>query len=343
MIYSKLYLQDLCNNDFDVKSICNKNICISGATGLIGSYFIDYLLTSKDFHGIIFALVRNIDNAKQRFYKFVKDKRLHFIMYDFEEPLNFDDRVDVIIHAASLTDPIGYSKFPVETMSINIFGLSYLLNLCKQKNSSFIFLSSCEVYGINPKENLKENDYGYINILDSRASYNEAKRCCETFCVSFAKEFNADVKILRLSRVFGPTMKMSDSKALSQFIRNGLLRQNIVLKSAGTQKFNYTYVSDVVGALIILISRARQTDMPISYNFTNTELYSLKEIATYIATLSKTSVIFDIPSEIEKQGYSKSTISSMDCSLFESIYGFAAKTPVFEGIKKTISILQSKE
>ena len=342
MIYTDLYLNDLKKNNFDINQLIYSNICISGGTGLIGSYLIDYLLSNLKYKGKIFALVRNVDIARSRFNLFNSDERLVLLPYDMKSPIRIDDKIDFVVHAASLTDPINYSKFPVETMKVNIFGLTYLLDFCASKNSRFLFLSSCEVYGENNHENLKENDYGFIDILNPRASYNEAKRCCETYCAAYKHEYNIDVKVLRLSRVYGPTMKMTDSKALSQFIKNSLRKENIVLKSLGNQLFNYTYVSDVIGAIIRVLSIKDNSDLNISFNFSNTELHSLKEISNFIASLSGTKVIFENPTSLEKAGYSKSIVSSMDCSLFKKIFGFSAEISIFEGIKRTLDVLRSQ-
>lgn len=343
MEYNELYIEELSHNRFSTEFLNYKNICISGATGLIGSYLIDFLLINNNFKGKIYALVRNVDSATIRFSKFLKDSRLIFVKYSLESYLDIDDEIDFIVHAASLTDPINYSLHPVETMKVNIFGLNYLLSFAKEKNARFLFLSSCEVYGNNIKRDLSENEYGYVDILDTRSSYNEAKRCCETFCASYAKEYSVNITILRLSRVFGPTMKLEDTKAISQFIKNSLNGENIVLKSKGDQLFNYTYVSDVIGAILSVFRKTFDVNTPISFNFTNTELHNLKEIASFCSQLSNTSVVYDLPSSVEKRGYSKAVVSSMSCKLFNEYFDFIPQVTLFEGISRTYKILKGED
>lgn len=338
MIYSDIYKKSILELNFDYHLYDNKTICISGATGLIGSYLIDYLLMHNDSRVRIIALVRNIDKAKIRFCEFKNDDRLTFIKANLSLQIIVDDDIDYVIHAASLTDPKNYSLYPVETMNVNMFGTSNLLKLALQKKAKFLFLSSCEVYGENSKKNLKEDEYGYIDILNPRACYNEAKKASETLCVSYKKEFNLDVLILRLSRVYGPTMKLEDTKALSQFINNALNNENIILKSTGEQLFNYTYVGDVVNAILIALINENKE---ICYNFASSELVPLKEIAYSIAKFSKSTVEFDLPNDIEKVGFSKANISSLDSTKFFIEFNINAQTSLVNGIEKTINLLKT--
>ena len=68
--------------------------------------------------------------------------------------------------------------------------------------------------------------------------------------------------IPRLTRSYGPTMLMTDTKAISQFIRKGIAGEDIVLKSAGTQYYSYTYVADAVSGLLTVLLKGR-TAKPI--------------------------------------------------------------------------------
>lgn len=339
MKYIEKYLKEikLSLEDIDLTSLKNKTIVISGATGLIGSYFIDSLLIDKQRKVKIIALVRNIDKAKERFKYFINDSRLIFKTVNLSQSIEIDEDINYVIHAASLTDPYNYAIHPIDTMITNFLGTKNMLELASNKTAKFMFVSSCEVYGKNDSQLIKEDDYGYLNILDPRSCYNESKKASETLCVCYRKEKGINVVIPRLSRVYGPTMKIEDTKALSQFIKKGINNEDIVLKSAGTQLFDYTYVADVVRAMIVLLIKPNNN---IAYNVCSGELVKLKDIAKFIADNSNTKVVFEIPDDIEKSGYSKSQISSMDSSLFISEYNFKFKYCLFDGINNTLSILK---
>lgn len=339
MFYSPEYLNEIVHvfEDIDLSKFEGKTICLSGATGLIGSYLIDSLLVVPNRDIKIIALVRNIDKAQDRFFYFISDRRLEFKEVNLSEKIEIDEPIDYLIHLASLTDPLNYSLHPISTMNTNYLGTKNLLDLASKKSAKFMFISSCEVYGKNESHLIKENDYGYIDILDSRSCYNESKKASETLCICYQKEKGIDVVIPRLSRVYGPTMKVEDTKVLSQFINKALNKENIVLKSKGEQLFNYTYVSDVVRALIILLINKNQH---VAYNINSDELIKLKEIAEHIAKIANTRVIFDIPDEVEAKGYSKSNVSSLDNSLFINEYNFKYQMKLFDGIENTIKLIK---
>lgn len=337
MKYNDLYLSELYDFNSQIKKLSKKNLCISGATGLIGAYLIDSLLVNENNDIKIIALVRNLQAAEKQFSKFANDERLIFIKINLNDNIEIDYDIDYIVHAASMTGPINYSLHPVEIMEINILGTNNLLKLAQKKRAKFIFISSSEVYGTNVKFGLKEDEYGYVDILNPRSCYNEAKKASETLCVSYNKEYGVDVVILRLSRVYGPTMKINDSKALSQFIIKTLNSDDIILKSDGTQLFNYTYVSDVVSAILIVLDCKNKS---MAYNVSSSEVLMLKEVAEKCAKLSRSSVKFELPDQIEQTGYSKAMVSSLDSSAFVSEFQWECKVKFEIGIEKTINILK---
>ena len=162
-----------------------------------------------------------------------------------------DIKPDIIIPLASNTHPLAYSQYPVETMLINIKGAEHALNLAVETGATVLYPSTVEVYGNAIGEDTFSEDYtGKLNLSTSRSCYTESKRSAEAMCQSFIAEKGAKVKIVRLSRLFGPTMLMTDSKASSQFIKKALAHEDIILKSEGNQLFSYTYITDAVRAML---------------------------------------------------------------------------------------------
>ena len=144
--------------------------------------------------------------------------------------------VDYVIHLASNTHPLQYSLDPIGTITTNVFGTYNTLEFAKKQHAvRYAFASSNEIYGENrgDKELFDESYCGYIDSNTLRAGYPESKRCSEALCQAFNKQENIDVVIPRLTRSYGPTMLMSDTKAISQFIKKALANEDIVLKSEG--------------------------------------------------------------------------------------------------------------
>lgn len=222
----------------DINRLYGKSFMISGATGLIGVCLIDALmhLNKKGANITIYALGRNREKAALRLGEYFEDSNFHFVEREASESLLELPKVDVIIPLASNTHPLAYSKYPIETININVKGAEQALEKALACNAMVLYPSTVEVYGNARGDDDFTEDYtGKLNLATSRACYTESKRLSEALCQSYIAERGAQVKIVRLSRVFGPTMLMSDSKASSQFIQKALAGENIVLKSKGEQ------------------------------------------------------------------------------------------------------------
>ena len=147
-----------------------------------------------------------------------------------------------------------------------------------------------------------------------------------------------DVVIPRFTRSYGPTMQMSDTKALSQFIKKGIAGENIVLKSAGTQYYSYQYVADSVSGLLTVLFKGNSGE---AYNIADQESdILLKDLAQIIADYAGTQVVFEIPDAVEAAGYSKATKARLDGSKLQQL-GWKPTYSIEEGLVRTRDILKS--
>lgn len=329
--------------DFNI--LKDKSILITGATGLIGSYLIDLLIKKNEQDNLnvnIYAVSRSENKLKDRFNTYYDNSHFHPVIQDVCTPFKIE-AVDYIIHGASNTHPVAYSTDPVGTITTNVLGLYNLLNLAVETNvKKFIFLSSVEIYGENKtdKDSFDESDFGYIDCNTLRAGYPESKRLGEALCQAYHSKYNLDIVIPRISRVYGPTIQKTDTKALSQFINNVLEDKDIVLKSEGTQYFSYSYVGDVVSAIILLISKGLPGE---AYNIADSKSdIRLKDLANLIAGVGNKKVIFELPNETEKKGFSKATKAIINPEKLNNL-GYVAITHIEEGIEATIKILKKQQ
>ena len=324
----------------------NKSLMLSGATGMIGSFLADVIQSKNRIDGLnctIYALGRNEERAKARFGSFANDSHFVFIPYDVRFPLKRSDigTVDYILHLASNTHPMQYSTDPIGTITINILGVQNLLDFAVEHRATrFAFASSNEIYGENrgDVEFFDENYCGYINSNTMRAGYPESKRCGEALCQAYKAQKGLDVVIPRLTRSYGPTMLMSDTKAISQFIKKGIAGENIVLKSAGTQCYSYTYVADAAAGLLTVLLNGECGE---AYNIA--EQHSdimLKDLAAIIANINGKEVVFEIPNAVEAAGYSTATKARLDGHKLQAL-GWMPKYDIEKGIERTIKILRA--
>ena len=318
----------------EIEEIRGKSFLITGATCLVDAL----MLFNSQGAGIqIHAVGRSWEKAKSRFGEYECERHFHFIEQDVRQPLPENLQVDVIIPLASNTHPLAYSQFPVETIEINVKGAEYALNKALACGATVLYPSSVEVYGNARGEDVfTENYTGLLNLQNARSCYTESKRLSESLCFSYIAEHGVNVKIARLSRVFGPTMLESDTKASSQFILKALTGENIVLKSKGEQFFSYTYVVDAVKAILHVLLHG---ESGVPYNISNTDCnVKLKDFADACARWAGKDVVFDLPSEMEQKGYSVAMHAILDNTKLLSI-GFQPLYPFDEAIRRTLDIL----
>lgn len=343
---SKLYIADIQTiiKTLDIRSLNGKSIMISGATGMIGTFLIDLIMyhnANENGNIRIIALGRNKEKGKARFSEYLDSSLFSFIECDITKPIVADIESDYIIHAASTTHPLAYSTEPIGTITSNVLGTINLLEYgIKHNLKRFVYVSSVEVYGENQgdTDRFDESYCGYINCNTLRAGYSESKRLCEALCQAYRKEKNTEIVIPRLARSFGPTMQMSDSKAIAQFIKKGLAKEDIVLKSKGDQLYTYTYTPDAVSGILACLLNGLDGE---AYNIASEENeITLKNLAEMIATNCGVRVVYDIPDEIEKAGYSTATKATMTSDKIRTTMKWKTKFSINNGITRTLNVLK---
>lgn len=324
----------------------NSSLLISGATGLIGSYLIDVLMhkNSEGLNCKIYAISRDPQKAQKRFSKWIGNDLLVLKALDVNKLTNLTDicEINYVLHLASNTHPLQYATDPIGTILTNVIGLKNMLDLAVEKKAKrFLFTSSVEVYGENRGDvELFDEEYcGYIDSNTLRAGYPESKRCGETLCQAYRSQMGLDVIIGRVARSYGPTMSLHDSRAISQFILKGVRKEDIVLKSKGSQLFSYTYVADAASGLLAVLLQGTSGE---AYNIADDKSnITLKDLAALIANYSNQKVVFDCPDSIEAAGYSRSNKALLDGSKIKSL-GWRPFYSITEGIIRTIDILSNE-
>lgn len=347
---NKMYMEDVAyvaSLNIPWQKLKNSSILLSGATGLIGSFLIDVIMyknASEDLNCIVYALGRNEEKAKNRFLKYADDLKWKFIPYDVKTPLIRDGIGDVgyVLHLASNTHPMQYSTDPIGTITTNIIGLQNMLDFSVEHHvNRFAFASSNEIYGENRGDvEFFDEDYcGYINSNTMRAGYPESKRCGEALCQAYKAQKKLDIVIPRITRSYGPTMLMTDTKAISQFIKKGIAAEDIVLKSEGQQYYSYQYVADSVSGLLTILLCGENGE---AYNIAEEHSdIMLKDLAAIIAEMNGKKVVFEIPDEVEAAGYSTATKARLDGNKLASL-GWKPKYDIKSGMERTITILRCR-
>lgn len=332
-------LEQLNNQPIGWEKLSNKTILISGATGMIGTCLIDVLMLrneTKKSNIHVITMSRNESKAKERLGKYWNQMQFEYISCDINETIPECGHIDYVIHAASNTHPLQYSEDPVGTIASNIIGTKNLLDYAVSHGAKhFCFVSSVEVYGENrgDTEKFDESYLGWIDCNTLRAGYPESKRVGETLCNAYDKTYGLEFSIPRLSRVYGPTMLLSDTKAISQFIKKAAAGEDIVLKSEGKQKYSYTFVTDAAAGILYTILQGEKGQ---AYNVADEESdITLKDLAQTLARIANTKVIFELPDEKERRGYSTATKAMLNADKLKKL-GWNAQVHMPAGLRCTV-------
>lgn len=347
---SDIYKSELWVSDLDrvlktlleIDKLVGNRVLITGAAGLICSAVVDLLIRFNETNqGKIVILVagRWIEEMKHRFGHYMEKPYFKFVQYDASLSGNqLSEPCDYIIHGASNAYPEMIVKEPVETMISNFWGIKELLDYSREmKVKRLLYISSSEVYGLkNNEDPFDENDYGYIDLLKPRNSYSISKRATETLCVSYGEEYGTEAVIVRPGHIYGPTASPKDNRVSSAWMYAAVNRENIVLKSDGSQMRSYCYCLDCASAIIKVLLDGEDKH---AYNISNPEsIISIKQLAEYIADSSDVQLRMETPSTDEKRGFNPMKNSSLRSDKLQSLGWRGIFGPV-EGISHTVSIL----
>ena len=346
-----LYTNSLWVDDLDkainafsgLNRLDGKTVLVTGATGLICSAVVDLLLRYNDTHaGTISILVagRSIERLVSRFCENVERSDIQFLEYDSSKSNVLPSmNVDYIIHGASNASPSKIMKEPVETMLSNFLGLKELMEFAISNNTKrLLFISSSEVYGgKDDSEPYKENQYGYIDLLQPRNSYSVSKRAAETLCISYAAEYDVNTVIVRPGHIYGPTASKDDNRVSSAWAYAVARGEDIIMKSDGSQIRSYCYCLDCATAILRVLLDGKNT---FAYNISNPRsIISIREMAELLTRSAGVQLKCELPTHEEKHSFNPMKNSSLNSSELESL-GWKGIFDAEEGFSHTITILQ---
>ena len=187
-------IQYILNSDVDFQRFENSTVLITGANGMLASYIVMTLLYLNKFYNYnikVIAIARNKSNFYKMFNDFIEDRNLIFIELDIiniNEDIFKDFEIDYIIHAASPSRTQQFFQNPLDVIYPNVFSTDKLFSIAVKKNiKSFLYFSSCAIYGKVDSVYYAEDNYGSISPLDLINVYAESKRMGELVIKSDGK------------------------------------------------------------------------------------------------------------------------------------------------------------
>ncbi len=351
MKYTKIVDEDIENIIIDYnpkkldEKIRNKTFLITGASGMIGSYLCYTLLKMNQLFDTNTKIIAVVRNPKKLDKYISENENTKVVIQDVVKPFNVNENIDYIIHAASPASPKIMSMHPVETNLANTLGTANTLQLAKEKNASgYLFISSREIYG-EPSEGQElfhENGpLGQVNPLIPRNGYAEGKKAAENLCAAYKDEYDLNTKIVRLAHTYGPGMSIYDGRVQADFLKNIINNQDIVLKSDGSSVRTYTYISDAIEAILLVLLNSNDLVYNISDEKSETSIKQLAEVLINLEPSKNLKLVFDIPKEEQKgcASFKKGILSS---EKIRKELNWKPRYSISEGFKRTIEHIEEE-
>ena len=320
----------------------DKTILITGASGMIGSYFVYTLMNlneSYDANIEIIPLVRNLNKLDSII---TENTKVCPIIQDVTEKIKINKTIDYVIHAAGPASPKIMKMKPVETNFANTLGTANTLTFANNHYAKgYLFISSREIYGspINNEKYFTEDSFGYVDHLIPRNGYAEGKKAAENMCISFKEEYNLNTKIVRLAHTYGPGMSVDDGRVQADFLKNIINNEDIILKSDGSSIRTYTYISDAISAMFKILLKGNESVYNVSDERNEVSIKELAEIMVSIYPEKNLKLKFEIENNANK-GYAPFKLGILSSKKIRNELNWNAKYSIKEGFKRTIEYLK---
>ena len=234
------------------------DILITGGAGFVGSHLAEHLLENGHSVTIYDDLstggIRNVKHLEsQKNFKLIVDTVLNTAEISAQV-----QKADLVYHLAAAVGVKLIVQKPVETIETNIRGTEIMLYLANKWRKPILITSTSEVYGKNSKSPFREDDdMVFGSTTHSRWSYACSKAIDEFLAIAYFRKTRLPVVIVRLFNTVGPRQTSMYGMVLPTFVRQALSGEDITVYGDGSQSRTFTYVTDVVRALVELPQNKR--------------------------------------------------------------------------------------
>jgi len=313
------------------------NSLITGGAGFIGSHLAEELLRRGEEVWVIDDLstgrYENVANL-------VGNPKFHLqidTIMDQEVMEELIDRCDLVYHLAAAVGVRLIVDKPVETMETNILGTEVVLKLANRDKKKVIISSTSEIYGKSDNVPFKEDDDRILGSTTMRRwCYSCSKAIDEFLALAYHQEKKSPVVIARMFNTVGPRQTGQYGMVVPRFVQSALLGHPIQVYGDGEQTRCFTYVDDVVEALVGL-AHCPQAVGEI-FNVGSEEEISINELAKMVKRLTKSkSPIEHLPyDKAYEKGFEDMRRRVPDLTKIRSLIGFRPKVNLEEMLLKII-------
>jgi UDP-glucose 4-epimerase len=313
-------------------------VLITGGSGFIGGHLAEALLNAGHAVFVIDDLstgsIENIAHLKGR-------PGFHYTIdtvFNDAVVAELVDRADVVFHLAAAVGVKLIVENPVHTLETNVHGTEVVLRHAAKKQKLVFIASTSEVYGKSTDVPFREDaDLVMGATFRQRWAYACSKAMDEFLALAYWKQKKLPVVIVRFFNTVGPRQTSRYGMVLPTFVRQALAGEPITVFGDGTQSRSFTYVGDVVGALMKLMVEPKAVGMVI--NVGNPQEISIGELAHRVKAMTgSTSPIVLVPyDQAYDAGFEDMPRRVPDLTRIKSLIGYQPTVALDEIIDRVIA------
>jgi UDP-glucose 4-epimerase len=316
-------------------------VLITGGAGFVGSHLSEALLERGDEVFVIDDLstgsIENIAHLKSH-------PKFHYTIDTVaNEPLLAEliDRCDTVVHLAAAVGVKLIVEAPVRTIETNVHGTEVVLKIANKKKKLVLIASTSEVYGKSATVPFSEDaDLVLGPTSKHRWAYACSKMIDEFLALAYWKERKLPVIVVRLFNTVGPRQTGQYGMVVPNLVRQALAGQPITVFGDGTQSRSFTYVGDVVRAMVALINEPRAVGQV--FNIGNGKEISIEDLAKRIKAMTgSASPIVKIPyDQAYEAGFEDMPRRVPDISRIRALIGYEPQVELDEILSRVIDSLR---
>jgi UDP-glucuronate decarboxylase len=308
-----------------MRGASRKRVLVTGGAGFLGSHLCRRLL--EQGHDVL--CVDNLyTGTRENIIDLMANPWFEFLRHDVTFPLYVES--DEIYNLACPASPIHYQFDPVQTTKTSVHGAINMLGLAKRVKARILQASTSEVYGDPERHPQKEDYWGHVNAVGPRACYDEGKRCAETLFFDYWRQYQLQIKVVRIFNTYGPYMHPADGRVVSNFIVQALRGEPLTIYGDGSQTRSFCFVTDMVDAFLKAMDTDDKFTGPV--NLGNPEEFTILELAEKILqfTGSRSKIVEKpLPADDPVQ-------RCPDISLARESLGWKPEVDLESGLRETI-------
>jgi dTDP-glucose 4,6-dehydratase len=304
--------------------VSGRRVVITGGAGFLGSHLCRALLDRGDEVVCLDNLsTGSTSNIEELFGR----PGFTYVEHNVSSYIWVPGDVDAVLHFASPASPVDYLEMPIPTLKVGSLGTHNTLGLARAKGARYFLASTSETYGDPQVHPQPETYWGHVNPVGPRGVYDEAKRFAEAMTMAYHRYHGLDVRIVRIFNTYGPRMRPSDGRVISNFLVQALQGKPLTVYGDGSQTRSFCYVDDEVRGFLALLD----SDYVGPVNIGNPGEFTVRDLADIVLEItgSTSEVVYeDLPVDDPTQ-------RRPDITLAKRLLGWEPQIDLREGLERT--------